>query len=479
MPATKKIVVIGAGLGGLAAAIRLARAGHHVEIWERHHTPGGKVREHRADGYRWDMGPSLLTMPHVLHDLFQSAGRRTADYLDLRRLKTTCRYFWSDGTRIDEDDAFWSRSDVARFLDYAKGIYELSGAAFLNHPPAQFWRAFSARDFSKLRHLPKIATFRTLASVVDDYFEDPKLRQLFYRFATYNGSSPYLTPATFNIIPYVEAAFGGWYVGDGMARLPEALETLAHEAGVKILYGTTACSWNEGTLRAENGSVSSPDAVICNGDVITSRLGIFEAIEHPSARRALRKPPLSCSGLVMLLGIERRYGQLAHHNIFFSDNYEEEFYRIFERRELPDEPTIYISITARSDLHHAPPGCDNYFVLVNAPSGAFNPKHFDAYAMEAYLRLVMKRLESFGLTDLRRHLRYSHLFTPIDFAKRDLAYGGSLYGWASHSIRAALFRPPLRHPVDPRVFFVGGTTHPGGGIPLVLLSGKMAAGAVG
>jgi phytoene dehydrogenase-like protein len=180
----KKIIVVGAGLGGMAAAIRLAHAGHQVEIWEKNKEPGGKVKELKKDGFRWDMGPSLLTMPHVLRNLFQDVEVPMDGFLRLERLKSTCRYFWSDGTRIDEDDAFWKQPHIARFLEYARGIYELSGEAYLHYPPEDFWRAFSPRNWSKLKHLPKIATLKTLAQVVDQFFSDSHLRQLFYRFAT-------------------------------------------------------------------------------------------------------------------------------------------------------------------------------------------------------------------------------------------------------------------------------------------------------
>ena len=208
----KKILVIGAGLGGLAAAIRLARAGHAVELWEKNDGPGGKLKELSQEGFSWGTGPSLLTMPHVLRELFTAAGERLEDHLDLVHLDSACRYFWTDGTVIDEDSAFWRRPEVARFLDYARGIYELSGEAYLTRPPGDFWRAFSPRNLGKLRHLGKVATLRTLAAEVERRISDPHLRQIFLRFATYNGSSPYLTPATFNIIPYVEAEFGAWYV---------------------------------------------------------------------------------------------------------------------------------------------------------------------------------------------------------------------------------------------------------------------------
>jgi phytoene desaturase len=468
----RKILVIGAGLGGLAAAIRLARAGHAVEIWEKNEEPGGKLRELRADGFTWGMGPSLLTMPQVLRDLFSAAGERLEDHLELVRLDSCCRYFWTDGTVIDEDAAFWQRPDVARFLEYARGIYELSGEAYLNRPPREFWRAFTPRNWPKLRHLGKVATTRTLAEEVRRRIDDPRLRQIFLRFATYNGSSPYRTPATFNIIPYVEAEFGGWYVRGGLPRITEALANLAGKLGVTFRYGTTATDWNGRETVAQNGASSSADFLVCNGDALTASISFLSDHFRPGARRRRLTPALSSSGFILFLGVRGRDERLAHHNIFFSDDYPREFTEIHDEKISPREPTLYLSLSARSDPAHAPDGHDNYFILVNAP--AREPATpWTPPETKAYRDLVLARLEKFGLEDLPGRIVSERAFTPSDFATRDLARHGALYGWASHSVRTSLFRPPLRS--GRNLFFVGGTTHPGGGIPLVLLSGKMAA----
>jgi phytoene desaturase len=469
----KKIVVVGAGLGGLAAAICLAKAGHQVEVWEKNASAGGKLQELALEGYRWDTGPSLMTMPHVLRDLFARAGARLEDHVELDRLDCTCRYVWPDGTVIDEDEAFWSQPEVRRFLDYARGIYELSGEAYLHHPPAEFWRAFTWKNLPKLRHLAKVATFQTLARKVEKFFPDPHRRQLFQRFATYNGSSPFLTPATFNIIPYVEAHFGGWYVKGGMVRVAQALGNLAESLGVIFRFQTEAISWREGTLSARDGRTERPDYLICNGDAIQSGMTWLKDAVPGALRKRLPESDASCSGYILFLGIKHRHERLRHHNIFFSEDYRKEFEDIFEKKRLPEDPTVYVAVTARSDPGHAPEGRDNYFVLVNAPAVESGGLAKETYA--AYRDVVVRKLERCGLKGLSGQIEVERMFTPDDFAMRDLAWKGSLYGWASHSIRASLLRPPLRSRRDRRVFFAGGTTHPGGGIPLVLLSGKMAA----
>ena len=466
--------MVGAGLGGLAAAIRLARSGHAVEVWEKNGEPGGKLKEFRQEGFSWGTGPSLLTMPDVLRELFAMAGERMEDHLELVRLDSACRYFWTDGTVIDENEVFWKQPEVLRFLDYAKGIYELSGEAYLNRPPQDFWRAFTLRNLGKLRHLGKVATFRTLADEVQRRFSDPHLRQIFLRFATYNGSSPYLTPATFNIIPYVEARFGAWYVRGGMPKISESLEALAKRHGVVIHYHTVATGWNGNEATAQDGRRNQADILVCNGDTLSARTGFLAGLFTQKDREKALRPPLSTSGFILFLGVRGTEPRLGHHNIFFSDDYPVEFAEIHARKQNPSEPTIYIAVSSRTDPVHAPEGHDNYFVLINAP--ARDPRQPWTFAeTRAYRDLVLQRLERFGFKDLNERIVTESIFTSTDFAARDLAHHGALYGWASHSIGASLFRPPLRAPGVRNVYFAGGTTHPGGGIPLVLLSGKMVA----
>jgi phytoene desaturase len=399
------------------------------------------------------------------------------NHLELVRLDSACRYFWTDGTVIDEDAAFWSRPEVARFLDYARGIYELSGEAYLNRPPGDFWRAFTPRNWPKLRHLGKVATTRTLAAEVERRISDPHLRQIFLRFATYNGSSPYRTPATFNIIPYVEAEFGAWYVRGGMARIAEELAALAERTGVTFRFNTTATGWSGNEATAEDGFRARADFLVCNGDALGAANGFIAGLFSPGARDKIVRPDLSNSGFILFLGVRGRDPRLGHHNIFFSDDYPREFEEIHGRKTSPTEPTVYIAVSARTDPAHAPEGHDNYFVLVNAPARDPNNGWTEAEA-RGYRDVVLKRLEKFGLRDWTERLVAERVFTPDDFAARDLAWHGSLYGWASHSIRTSLFRPPLRAPGARNVFFTGGTTHPGGGIPLVLLSGRMVAGLI-
>ena len=468
----ENVAVIGAGVGGLTCAALLAHAGRRVTLFEKNERVGGKLNWLAEGGYTWDMGPSLLTMPYVFEQLWQKLGRRLQDDLTLVPLPVTCRYRWTDGTTLDEDAAFWQRPDVARFLDYARGLYDLSADAFLHHPLSDWWKQLRWENLPKLRHLPKIASFQTMDQVVRRFFgHDPHLVQLFDRFATYNGSSPYLTPAAFNIIAYVEAKFGGWYVKGGLYEIGRALERICREEGVEFRFNHEI----NGVERAVGQWKLRPvdttfTEVVCNQDVLS-----FQR-DEPAMQSALKSRDLAISGFALYLGVAREFPQLSHHNIFFSDDYPGEFRQLFAEGQTADEPTIYVAVHSKDDPDRAPPGGENWFVLVNAP--ALTPaRRVDWLGIaESYGDRIIERLETrFGCAGLRDAIRVRRQFTPEDFQTRYLAHAGSLYGFASHGVRAAFQRPAIQPAGKPNFYFVGGSTHPGGGLPLVCLSGQMVA----
>lgn len=487
----KSAIIVGAGLGGLATAIRLAARNLQVQIFEKNELPGGKVNLHKAAGYTFDTGASLLTMRHVVEDLFASAGRRAEDYLTIEPLEPICRYRWADGATLDAStDITRTLAEIERvapedaaafesFLADSRRKYEVAERTFLAHSLNDLPRLLRPRY---ARDLAVIASWRTLAAHNARHFRSPYLRQLFNRFATYNGSSPYRTPATFALIPYVEFGLGAWYVQGGMYELPRALARLATELGVKISTGVEISRILVDNNRARgvvtaDGATHESDAVIANSDAIEtySRL-VPETARRIYTNRKLARVEPSCSGFVLLLGVRRRYDHLAHHNIFFSTDYEAEFRQIFDEMRPAADPTVYVCATSRTDPTQAPPGCENLFVLVNAP--ATSERTDWSRESDVYRNLIVKKLEGFGLDGLSAAVEYEHRITPEDFAARYGAHRGALYGASSNSTLSAFFRPPNKARDIENLFFAGGTTHPGGGIPLVLLSGKMAADLV-
>ena len=482
---SKNAIIIGAGLGGLSAAIRLAKKGFAVTVLEKNETVGGKVNIVEASGYKFDTGASLLTMRHVLEELFIFAGKRLEDYLEIVPLDPICRYFWADGTRFDaspnlekteseiEKLETGGAANFRKFLADARHKYEVSEKTFLAH---------SLNDLPSLlrpkylRDLLAISSLKTLDAHVKSYFQTPKLRQLFNRFATYNGSSPFQAPATFALIPYVEFGLGAWYVKGGMYEIPKALATLAKELNVEI---KTDCEvekilvQNKKAIgvRLKNGERMESDFVIANSDAVETYRNLLQA-----KKSKIENLEPSMSGFVLLLGAKKRFSQLAHHNIFFSDDYFDEFQSIFKDLRPAKSPTIYVCAATRTDETQAPADCENLFVLINAP---YTSARTDwEKEKRDYRDLIVGKLENFGLEGLEDSIEFEQIITPADFEKKYRANRGSIYGVSSNGIFSAFLRPPNKARGIENLYFVGGATHPGGGIPLVLISGKLAADLV-
>ena len=469
----KSAVVIGGGVGGLATALRLKKAGCRVTLLEKNSTVGGKVAERRVNGFRWDVGPSLFTMPQILDRLFTDLGESREKYLTLEPLSPTCRYRWADGYQFDENEFFWSRPDSARLLRHAEGLYNLSSSAFLESDPSELWKkVLNPFLLPLLRFLPAMSPFRSLASASRHFYSDPHLQQFLQRFATYNGSDPEQTPATFAVIPYVQAHFGGWFIQGGIRRLADTLGQLAEKHGVEIQTSAQVQSIDGSGVTLTSGKKISADLIFHNGDVLAAYQNLIHHPRAASVAAQMAKPQRAISGFVVLLGVRGKDPTLAHHNIFFSDNYPLEFQQMFRENRPAENPTIYLCISSRSDPASAPADHDNYFLLVNAPA---NTTSID-WAKESpkYADQIIRILDQKFLPGLQAKIVHQEWISPADFESRDGAVGGSLYGWASHGMRSSFLRPPIRSSVIPNLYFVGGTTHPGGGLPLVLLSAEIA-----
>lgn len=492
-------VVIGAGIGGLSAAIRLASGGWRVSLFEQIDRPGGKMSEVHDEGFRWDTGPSVITMRHVFERLFSLAGRRLSDYLDLVPLNPITRYFWRDGLRLDassdeqamcEQIAQFSPRDVdgyRRFMRYVKRLHDIIAEPFL------YRQQPTLRD---LLHLPlaqvlKIDAMRTMHRAIRAYFHDPHLIQLFDRFATYNGSSPYLAPATLNVIAFVEMAQGAWYPRGGVYEIARAMHTLAQELGVESHFncGVGQILLKNGSaagVRLRDGRNVPADKIICNADVSWARKTLLPPNDNRSKwaqtlqkwrTRQMLEP--SCSGLAMLFKAHSTTPDLAHHNLFFNDpaDYAGEFEQIFAQNVPPSHPTFYVCITSKTDPHHAPPNCENWFVLVNVPY--LSPKFDWQTHGEGYIQSASRQLEDWrsAVTDVPATAmpKPHRVISPLSLQNVYGGNRGSIYGFSSNSRTAAFLRPANRAPDIANLHFVGGSAHPGGGVPLVTLSGMTVA----
>ncbi|MCE3553640.1 phytoene desaturase family protein [Pseudonocardia sp. RS11V-5] len=485
-----RVVVIGAGVGGLAAAARLAALGHEVALHERADTHGGKLGVAEVGGFTFDTGPSLLTLPAVLEDVFAATGGPSG--LVVEPVDPVCAYTFADGTRLDMphdpaavpaalDAALGPGTDAAWQALHARSgrLWELVGEAVLRRPlDLRTLLRMSAR----LEDLRAVAPWRTLAGLGRELLPDPRLRTWFARYATYSGSDFRRTPAVLSVTPYVEQRFGGWYVRGGLRRIADALLDRCRELGVAVHLGSEvdAVILAGGAVRGVRvcGREVPADIVVCNADASLLYERLLPADTARQARRELRRAPRSLAGFVLLLGLDGRDHGPAH-RVWFPENYAAEFDAIFGRQPRPvPDPTIYVHSPADPALR-PDDASEGWFVLVNAP--VHDPGRgvdWDAPGLrERYADHVLATLAGRG-TDVRDRIRVREIRTPADLERDAGAPGGAIYGTASHGPRAALRRPANRSPV-PGLYLVGGSAHPGGGLPLVLLSAEITAGLIG
>ena len=425
-------------------------------------------------------------MPFVIDELFDFAGFKRTDYLDFVPIDPICRYFFSDGSVMDASAnkakmraaiRQLSPDDVEayeRFLKYAERIHTLTSEIFMFTPIHEFKKLMKPRHFQTLFRLYQMDPFRTVHQSVSRFFSDPRLIQLFDRYATYNGSDPFQAPATLNVIPYIEYGLGGYYVRGGIYRLVEALETVARELGVQVRTSANVekiCHNGRRVYGVQvNGKKVEADYVLCGADAVVAYNELIDG--HQKRRERLNRLEPSLSGMVFLWGVRAKHPKLAHHNTIFSSDYDAEFKQIFKHRQVPDEPTIYIAITSKADAAHAPVDGENWFVLLNMPYLA--PGQIWRKEKERMRSLVLDTLKQLGF-DITDRIEVEQVYTPEDFAELYASNQGSIYGISSNSKTTAFKRIPNRSRTLEGLYFAGGSVHPGGGIPLVILSGEMAA----
>lgn len=490
MPAARsqRIAVVGGGIGGLVAAIQLAAKGHHVDLFEQDDRVGGKLNRVILDGSTFETGPTLLTMPFVLDEVFSGVGASREDYLTLLKVDPACQYRWTDGSRLDlpfaPEDVVTAietfspgQGAIARaYLDHARRVYELTKDIFIFGEFDGLAELLKLRNLPLLPSLPLLRPFSTLHAHNASMFTDQRLVQLFDRFATYNGSSPYRAPATLMVIPWVEIGYGAWYPQGGMHAVADALARLASELGVGIHLQTKVRrihveNGRAGGVELDGGILHRADHVISNADVAVTRRALL-GMDIP-----LPGDP-SCSGLVLQISTDRAERGLAQHTILFSDDYRSEFEAVEHSAHPHPEATIYISRSFHADATLAADNRENWFVLVNAPARGSGSHSQDTTPSvwhdraEEHAQNVLRRMERFGL---RPQIHAINIRTPDTMAHQWSTDRGSLYGASSNTPWSAFLRPRQRSREVKNLWYVGGSAHPGGGIPLVAISGMIAA----
>lgn len=506
---TAGVVVVGAGLAGLATAVRLGHAGHRVTLLEQSSRVGGKLGRFEADGFAFDTGPSLLTLPSVYEDLFAETGTPLSRLLDVVSVDPVFRYVFPDGTVLDMPNG-GSRVRAAlddtlgpgtgeqwqAFLERARTIWDATRGPFLESP-LEGSRTL-LREARKVDDLLAIAPWRSLRALGRRYLKDPRLRMLLDRYATYTGSDPRRAPAALATVPFVEQTFGAWYVRGGLRRLAEALEQRALECGVEIRTGADVAQvlvkdapgptgWKATGVRLRDGSRIAADVVVSNADAAHTYHELLPGPPGELGRRRLRKAEPSLSGFVMLLALEGRTPDLQHHTVLFPADYDDEFDSVFgtgrhrgRPRPAPD-PTVYVSAPddpeLRPDEDH-----ESWFVLVNAPRHRPGEPtlgvdwHVDGLA-DSYAERILDVMAERGM-DVRSRLLWRVVRTPADLEYDTRSVGGSIYGSSSNGARSAFLRPANASNVE-GLYLVGGSAHPGGGIPLVGLSARIVADLIG
>ncbi len=487
-----RVAIIGAGVGGMSAAARLAAAGYTVDVYDHNVIPGGKAGSESYGEYRFDTGPSLVTMPHVFEQLFEETGEYLHDYVELIPLRDVCRYFFSDGTRLvssNDREEFAGRIAAVthdppralhRFLDYSKRIYRITAELFLWKSLHEARTYLNMNTLRSLLSIGGIDPFRTMDEAVRSYFSDPRMIQFFNRSATYNGSNPYQTPATLNIIPHVEYDIGAAAPARGVFSIPLAMMKLAQQKGATFHLGTGVdrILYESRSRRIRGVSVggveSAHDVVISNVDVVKTYSDLLDDKDAPLLKRYERLEP-SSSGMVFYFGMDGTFPELGLHNIFFSPDYHAEFDDIFEKRKCPEDPTVYINITSKVNPADAPPDGENWFVLVNAPYDSGQDWETGRNRIrDAVIRRVSHAL-GYEIAD---SIAVEASMSPPEIERKTSSRFGSLYGISSNSRAAAFLRHPNRSRRYPALYFCGGSAHPGGGMPLAVLSGKIVSDIV-
>ena len=477
-------VIIGAGVAGLASAIRLAVQGFAVTVYEKNNYPGGKLSAFEKESFHFDAGPSLFTQPSNIEELFTLANEPISAYFQYDRLPVTCRYFYENGKVVNasqypndfaaelhnvlgEDPA-----KVVDYLEHSQALYNNIGSIFLNNS-LHNKMLLSAPIGKALAATRPQYIFSTLHQFNTIYFTQKETVQIFDRFATYNGSNPYQAPGMLSLIPHLEQNEGTFYPKGGMISITTALHKLAVKLGVQFHFGAAVQRIIVHDQRAKgvviNDEEITADLVVTNVDAYFTYKYLLD--DDAKARKIL-KQERSSSAIIFYWGMKKEFPQLHLHNIFFSSNYSEEFKNIFDYKTIYHDPTVYINITAKMEQQHAPAGKENWFVMINAPANV--GQDWKALKVAARKRIIEKLSRILG-EEISTQIQVEETLDPIKIETETASYMGSLYGTSSNSKLAAFVRHPNFSAAIKGLYFAGGSVHPGGGIPLCLKSAAIVS----
>jgi phytoene desaturase len=478
-----KAAVIGSGVGGLAISIRLALKGYKVTVYEKNDRSGGKIAEIKSRGYRFDTGPSLLTLPELTDELFELAEKKRKDYFQYSRLQVICNYFFGDGLKIrafSDPDQFAAELETktgepaTRVLDHLKRSreqYNLTADIFLFNSLHKIRTFIHRRVLKGILMFHRVDAFTTMHQRNAKRFGDPRVTQLFDRYATYNGSNPFLAPATLNVISHLEHSLGAFFPSGGMRTLANSLELLARDSGVRFEFSRKVEKIIVDGKKAAGvmvkGEVMPYDLVVSDVDVNY----LYQNLLPDSTSIRIDEKNLSSSALIFFWGIRGQFPSLEVHNILFSENYRNEFQHIFEKRSITSDPSVYIYITSKLVPSDAPDHCENWYVMINVPPDT--GQDWELFVAEARQNIIRKinRILKIKVENL---IEFEQIESPPTIEERTMSWKGALYGNHSNSMFSAFLRHSYKHKTLKNLFYVGGSVHPGGGIPLCLASAAIA-----
>ncbi len=479
----KSVIVIGSGIAGLAASIRLANKGYIVTVFESNDRPGGKLSEIRLGDYRFDAGPSLFTLPEHVEDLFALSGERVDDHFQYKKLDTTCQYFYADGTHVKayaEVDKFVEEVhtkldeptiNITKALQKSEYLYDNLEPLFMQRSLHKLGTWINGAALKSLAKFGKFDFNRTMHQANKSRFKNSKTVQLFDRYATYNGSDPFQTPATMNIIPHLELGRGAYFPLKGMNSISQSLYELAKKVGVNFHFNTPVDKivLHKGAAKGVNTPMGFhiADRVVSNMDMVATYKRLLQDQKHPTR---LLNQEKSSSALIFYWGIRKEFKELDLHNIFFSKDYKDEFDHIFNEGSVSDDPTVYLNITSTHKPDDAPEGCQNWFTMINVPNNS--GQDWDTIIEKSRVN-ILRKLSAHLKTDIESLIEVEDILEPRSIEALTSSWQGALYGNSSNSKYSAFLRHPNFSKDIEHLYFCGGSVHPGGGIPMCLLSAKI------